>query len=78
MDTFTNELFALAWARLLANFPQLPERLQLELEPYKALVQSALEQGCSLAGLAAAINEITVRHVRARLLPMELPVVAEH
>lgn len=71
MPVFTNEMFLLAWARVVDNFPHLPEQLRAELEPYKRLVSAAEAFGTPLHGLAAQINEITVRHVRARLVPVD-------
>jgi hypothetical protein len=71
MSVFAYE-FTLAWSRVLENFLHLPEQLREELEPYKPLVQYAQERGSPLVGLAAQINAITVRHIHARLLPMDL------
>lgn len=71
MTAFATE-FSLAWSRVVANFPQLPERLREELQPYMPLVQQAQDQGAPLVGLAAQINAITTRHIHARLLPVDL------
>ena len=69
---YTDELFLLAWGRVMANFANLSELLHFELEPFREKVTTAAKHGRPCIALAAQINAITTRHVFARVVPFDL------
>lgn len=69
---YTDDLFLMAWGRVMANFANLPELLRIELDPFREKVTAAAKHGRPCIELAAQINEITTRHVFARVVPFDL------
>ena len=69
---YNDDLFLMAWGRVMANFANLPRLLQAELDPFREKVMSAAKHGHPCINLAAQINDIASRHAFARLLPFDL------
>ena len=69
---YTDELFLLAWGRVMANFANLSDLLRFELDPFREKVMAAAKHGRPCIELAAQINAITTRHVFARVVPFDL------
>ncbi len=69
---YTEDLFLVAWGRVMANFVNLAELLRVELDPFREKVTAAAKHGRPCVELAAQINAITTRHVFARVVPFDL------
>ena len=69
---YNDDLFLMAWGRVMANFANLPRLLQAELDPFREKIMSAAKHGHPCINLAAQINDIASRHAFARLLPFDL------
>ena len=59
---YNDDLFLMAWGRVMANFANLPKLLQAERDPFREKVMSAAKHGHPYINFAAQINDIASRH----------------
>ena len=69
---YNDDLFLMAWGRVMANFANLPKLLRVELDPFREKVMIAAKHGHPCISMAAQINAITTQHLFARLVPFDL------